>query len=40
MLQMLTSIENRLEQLFEFIELMPNEKVEMAEKAISVNIFR
>ncbi|KAK6094838.1 hypothetical protein MT418_005108 [Batrachochytrium dendrobatidis] len=31
-LQMLTSIENRLEQLFEFIELMPPEKVEQAEK--------
>ena len=31
-LQMLTSIENRLEQLFELIELMPPEKVEQAEK--------
>jgi hypothetical protein len=31
-LQMLTSIENRLEQLFEAIELMPPEKVEEAEK--------
>ncbi|KAI8920403.1 hypothetical protein BC831DRAFT_479822 [Entophlyctis helioformis] len=31
-LQMLTSIENRLEQLFEYIELMPPEKVEQAEK--------
>nr|KAJ3421483.1 Coiled-coil domain-containing protein 38 [Polyrhizophydium stewartii] len=33
-LQMLTSIENRLEQLFEFIELMPPEKVEQAEKVV------
>ncbi|KAJ3254335.1 Coiled-coil domain-containing protein 38 [Boothiomyces macroporosus] len=31
-LQMLTSIENRLEQLFEQIELMPPDKVEEAEK--------
>ncbi|KAJ3000684.1 Coiled-coil domain-containing protein 38 [Globomyces sp. JEL0801] len=31
-LQMLTSIENRLEQLFEAIELMPPDKVEEAEK--------
>lgn len=31
-LQMLTAIENRLEQLFEAIELMPPEKVEEAEK--------
>ncbi|KAJ1501072.1 Cilia- and flagella-associated protein 100 [Coelomomyces lativittatus] len=31
-LQMLTSIENRLEQLFETIELMPAEKVEKAER--------
>ncbi|KAJ3196675.1 Coiled-coil domain-containing protein 38 [Irineochytrium annulatum] len=31
-LQMLTSIENKLEQLFELIELMPPEKVEQAEK--------
>ncbi|KAI9141692.1 hypothetical protein BKA69DRAFT_373169 [Paraphysoderma sedebokerense] len=31
-LQMLTSIENRLEQLFEMIELMPQDKVEKAEK--------
>jgi hypothetical protein len=29
---MLTAIENRLEQLFEVIELMPPEKVEEAEK--------
>ncbi|XP_046840054.1 cilia- and flagella-associated protein 100-like isoform X2 [Xenia sp. Carnegie-2017] len=32
-LQMLTNIENRLEELFEQIEMMPPEKVEMAEKA-------
>ncbi|XP_047122843.1 cilia- and flagella-associated protein 100 isoform X1 [Hydra vulgaris] len=31
-LQMLTSIENRLEELFETIEIMPAEKVEIAEK--------
>lgn len=31
-LQMLTAIENRLEQLFEAIELMPPDKVEEAEK--------
>ena len=31
--QMLTNIENRLEELFEHIEMMPQEKVEMAEKA-------
>jgi len=31
-LQMLTNVENRLEQLFEMIELMPPEKVEQAEK--------
>ncbi|KNE54763.1 hypothetical protein AMAG_00718 [Allomyces macrogynus ATCC 38327] len=31
-LQMLTSIENRLEQLFEAIELMPADKVERAER--------
>lgn len=31
-LQMLTAIENRLEQLFEAIELMPQDKVEEAEK--------
>ncbi|KAJ3200052.1 Coiled-coil domain-containing protein 38 [Dinochytrium kinnereticum] len=29
---MLTSIENKLEQLFEAIELMPSDKVEQAEK--------
>ena len=33
-LQMLTNIENRLEELFEQIELMPQDKVEMAEKVI------
>ena len=32
-LQMLTNIENRLEELFEHIEMMPQEKVELAEKA-------
>jgi len=32
-LQMLTNIENRLEELFEMIEVMPPNKVEMAEKA-------
>lgn len=31
-LQMLTAIENRLEQLFEMIELMPADRVEEAEK--------
>ncbi|KAI9206345.1 uncharacterized protein BJ171DRAFT_440430 [Polychytrium aggregatum] len=31
-LQMLTNLENRLEQLFEMIEMMPPEKVEQAEK--------
>ncbi|KAG4087909.1 hypothetical protein H8356DRAFT_1281259 [Neocallimastix lanati (nom. inval.)] len=31
-LQMLTNVENRLEQLFEMIELMPPDKVEQAEK--------
>ncbi|KAJ3081675.1 Cilia- and flagella-associated protein 100, partial [Quaeritorhiza haematococci] len=31
-LQMLTNIENRLEQLFETIEMMPQDKVEQAEK--------
>lgn len=33
-LQMLTAIENRLEQLFEAIELMPPDKVEEAEKVL------
>ncbi|XP_025108512.1 cilia- and flagella-associated protein 100-like [Pomacea canaliculata] len=32
-LQMLTNIENRLEELFEIIETMPQDKVEAAEKA-------
>lgn len=31
-LQMLTNIENRLEELFEQIEMMPSDKVEAAEK--------
>lgn len=31
-LQMLTNIENRLEELFEEIESLPPEKVEAAEK--------
>lgn len=31
-LQMLTAIENKLEQLFEVIEMMPPERVEQAEK--------
>lgn len=31
-LQMLTNIENRLEELFEMIETMPQDKVEAAEK--------
>lgn len=31
-LQMLTNIENRLEELFEQIETMPQDKVEAAEK--------
>ena len=40
-IQMLTAIENRLEQLFEAIELMPPEKVEEAEKvgAFIVHFF-
>jgi hypothetical protein len=37
-LQMLTSVENRLEQLFELIEMMPPEKVEQAEKVFVYNI--
>lgn len=32
-LQMLTNIENRLEELFEMIEMLPQDKVELAEKA-------
>lgn len=35
-LQMLTNIENKLEQLFEAIEQMPPDKVEQAEK---VSVF-
>lgn len=31
---MLTNIENRLEELFEQIEMMPQDKVEAAEKVI------
>ena len=31
-LQMLTNIENRLEELFEQIEMMPQDRVEAAEK--------
>ena len=34
-LQMLTNIENRLEELFEQIEVMPPDRVEMAEKVRS-----
>ena len=36
-LQMLTNIENRLEELFEQIEMMPPERVEMAEKVLNTN---
>ena len=32
---MLTNIENRLEELFEMIEMMPQDKVEAAEKVLS-----
>ena len=35
-LQMLTNIENRLEELFEEIESLPPEKVEAAEKVTLV----
>ena len=38
-LQMLTNIENRLEELFEQIEMMPPDKVEMAEKVGIMNVF-
>ena len=31
---MLTNIENRLEELFEMIEMMPPDKVELAEKVL------
>lgn len=34
---MLTNIENRLEELFEQIEMMPPEKVEMAEKVVYIS---
>ena len=34
---MLTNIENRLEELFEQIEMMPPERVEMAEKVRKTN---
>ena len=37
-LQMLTNIENRLEELFEQIEAMPPDRVEMAEKVIIVTV--
>lgn len=37
-LQMLTNIENRLEELFEMIETMPQDKVEAAEK-VMLNFF-
>ena len=36
-LQMLTNIENRLEELFEQIEMMPPERVELAEKVRKTN---
>ena len=38
-LQMLTNIENRLEELFEEIELLPQEKVEAAEKVSNLYIY-
>lgn len=38
-LTMLTTIENRLEQLFETIEMMPPDKVEQAEKVGEKNAF-
>ena len=37
-LQMLTNIENKLEELFESIETMPPEKVEAAEKVMTFYI--
>ena len=37
-LQMLTNIENRLEELFEEIESLPPEKVEAAEKVSQFHI--
>ena len=36
---MLTNIENRLEELFEMIEMMPQDKVEAAEKVLSGSLF-
>lgn len=36
---MLTNIENRLEELFEQIEMMPSDKVEAAEKVWRIEIF-
>ena len=36
-LQMLTNIENRLEELFEQIEMMPQDKVEAAEKVRAIS---
>ena len=38
-LQMLTNIENRLEELFEQIEMMPQDKVELAEKVSILAIY-
>lgn len=35
---MLTNIENRLEELFEMIELLPADKVEAAEKVGHFNV--
>ena len=37
---MLTNIENRLEELFEMIEMMPPDKVELAEKVTSTNFYQ
>ena len=37
---MLTNIENRLEELFEMIEMMPPDKVELAEKVRSFSLVR
>ena len=38
-LQMLTNIENRLEDLFEMIEMMPPDRVEMAEKVCCISFL-
>jgi hypothetical protein len=38
-LQMLTNIENKLEQLFESIEMMPQDKVEQAEKVLCLFFY-